>query len=106
MRRILISIFIVSLFSCAPTRFVKLLDKKQQALNLSLGGPLIDYSNLIIPMPFLTATYGYGIDSTLTGFGSLNITSAVYGNLQIEIGATKRLLQHQGYIPVISINPV
>lgn len=106
MRNITILLFIGSLYACAPTRFVKPLDKKQQAVNLSLGGPLIDYSSLIIPMPFLTATYGYGIDSTLTGFGSLNITSAVYGNLQMEIGATKRLLPQQGYFPAISINPV
>jgi hypothetical protein len=60
---------ILIFYSCAPTRFVKPLDKKQQAVNLSLGGPLIGYSGLTIPMPFLTATYGYGIDSTLTGFG-------------------------------------
>lgn len=101
-----LTFFILIFSSCAPSRFVKPLDKKQQALNLSLGGPLINYSSLTIPMPFLTATYGYGIDSTLTGFGSLNITSAVYGNLQMEIGATKRLLKQQGYFPAISINPV
>jgi hypothetical protein len=92
--------------SCAPTRFVKPLDKGQKAVNLSLGGPIINYHDLPIPMPFLTATYGYGIDSSLTGFGSLNITSALYGNLQLELGATKRLLKQKGRIPGISINPV
>ncbi|HEX8332898.1 MAG TPA: hypothetical protein VF622_09760 [Segetibacter sp.] len=92
--------------SCAPTRFVKPLNEKQQAVNLAIGGPLIDYSSLIIPMPFLTATYGYGIDSTLTGFGSLNITSAVYGNLQMEVGVTKRISKQNGRVPAISINPV
>lgn len=106
MRNIIILFLVLFFCSCAPSRFVKPLDKKQQAVNLSVGGPLIGYSSLTIPMPFLTATYGYGIDSTLTGFGSLNITSAVYGNLQMEIGATKRLLQQQGHFPAISINPV
>jgi hypothetical protein len=99
-------LIILSIVSCAPTRFVKPLAKKQQAVNLSLGGALISYSKLTIPMPFVTATYGYGIDSTLTGFGSLNVTSLVYGNLQAELGVTKQLLQQKGAWPGVSVNPV
>ncbi len=107
MKKFLLASLIISFIaSCAPTRFVKPLAKKQQAVNLSLGGPLISYSKLIIPMPFVTATYGYGIDSTLTGFGSLNITSLLYGNAQLELGVTKQLLQQKGAYPGVSINPV
>ncbi len=64
-KTLLASLIITLVVSCAPTRFVKPLAKKQQAVNLSGGGPLITYSKLIIPMPFVTAAYGYGIDSTL-----------------------------------------
>ena len=99
-------LLICFMYSCAPTRFVKPLNQDQQAVNLSLGGPLIDYSDLPVPMPFLTATYGYGIDSSLTAFGSVNITSAIYGNLQLELGATKRLLKQNKNFPAISLNPV
>ena len=105
-RIVFASLIILAIASCAPTRFVKPLAKKQHAVNLSLGGALIDYSDLTIPMPFITATYGYGIDSTLTGFGSLNITSLVYGNAQIELGVTKQLLRQKGARPGISVNPV
>lgn len=101
-----ISFFLLFIISCAPTRFVKPLDAKQKVINVALGGPLIDYNNLIIPMPFLTATYGYGFDSTTTVFGSLNLTSALYGNFQLELGATKRILKQNGKVPAISINPV
>lgn len=104
--RILLPICILLACSCAPSHFVKPLNAKQKAVNLSLGGPVIDYNDVPIPMPFLTATYGYGIDSTLTGFASVNITSALYGNLQLELGATKKLLKQKGSIPAISINPV
>ncbi|GEO08359.1 hypothetical protein [Segetibacter aerophilus] len=103
---ILASLIIITITSCAPTRFVKPLAKKQQAVNLSLGGALISYSKLTIPMPFVTATYGYGIDSTLTGFGALNITSLVYGNAQVELGLTKQLLQQKGVWPGVSVSPV
>jgi hypothetical protein len=94
------------IWSCAPTRFVKPLDKNQQAVNVSLGGPVIEFGDLPIPMPFITATYGYGIDSSLTGFASLNVTSALYGNFQSELGVTKRLWKQNGRLPGVSVNPV
>ncbi len=99
-------VFMCFLFSCAPTRFVKPLEKKQHAANLSLGGPLFKYGTPTIPVPFLTAMYGYGIDSTLTGFATINVTSALYGNLQLELGATKQLLKQHKYFPALSVTPV
>ncbi len=100
-------IFIFSIAtSCAPSRFVKPLGNDEQAVNLSLGGPVISYSDVPIPMPFLTATYGYGIDSTLTGFGALNLTSLFYGNVQAELGITKQLWAQKGNRPGVSISPV
>lgn len=94
------------LFSCAPSHFVKPLEKKQHAANISLGGPLIKYGNATVPVPFITATYGYGIDSSTTGFASLNITSALFQNFQLELGATRQLLKQNKYIPGVSVNPV
>ncbi len=81
MKKISVISFLITIYisSCAPACFVKPLADKQKAVNLSVGGPLFKYSDLVVPMPLLTATYGYGIDSTLTGFGALNITSALYG---------------------------
>ncbi len=99
-------IFLIYFSSCAPTRFVKPLDKKEQAVNLSLGGPVIGYNNIPVPVPFLTLTYGRGIDSNLTAFGSVNITSAFYGNAQVEAGIVKRLVQQHRSWPGISITPV
>ena len=102
-------LFIFSLcliFSCAPTRFIKPLAKNQHAANLSLGGALIKFGTATVPIPFLTANYGYGIDSTLTGFASFNITSALYGNFQMELGATKQILKQNKYIPAVGITPV
>lgn len=92
--------------SCAPSRFVKPLGGKQHAANISLGGPLIKYDKTTIPIPFVTATYGYGFDSLLTGFVSVNITSALYSNVQLELGVVKQLSKQQKAIPAISITPV
>ena len=95
---------LIFVFSCAPSRFVRPLEKKESAVNLSLGGPLFKYGNneIIMPIPFMTATYGYGIDSTLTGFASLNITSGLYGNVQTELGILKQFMEQQELFPSIS----
>ncbi len=99
-------VVIISLAGCAPVRFVKPLNKKQSAANISFGGALIKYGKSTIPIPFLTANYGYGIDSSLTGFASVNITSALFGNLQLEAGITKQLLTQKKYLPAVSVTPV
>ncbi len=98
-------ILIINSYSCSPARFVKPLNKNQQSANISLGGPLITYGNSVIPVPFLTANYGYGIDSSLTGFGSVNITSALFANLQMELGAAKQLCRQHTYLPALTITP-
>lgn len=94
-------LFSALLCSCSPVRFVKPLAKKEQAANISFGGPLISLGGKTIPIPFLAANYGYGIDSTLTGFASFNITSALYGNFQLELGATKQWIKQHKYLPAI-----
>lgn len=99
-------IYLLLMASCSPERYVKPLAKKQQAVNVNFGGPLFTFDNTTIPMPFLTANYGYGFDSTLTGFASLNITSAFYGNFQTELGATKQFLKQNKYLPALSVSPV
>lgn len=102
-----ILVFTASLFlSCSPARFVKPLAKNEQAVDVSFGGPLFKMGNNTIPMPFLSATYGYGIDSTLTGFGSLNITSALYGNFQAELGVSKQVLKQHSFVPAITLVPI
>ena len=104
--RIIALFLICFLISCAPARFVKPLQKKEHAANLSLGGPLIKFGTATIPIPFIMANYGYGIDSTLTGFASFNITSALYGNFQMELGASKQVLKQHKYVPALSLTPI
>lgn len=98
--------FISFICSCAPSRFVKPLAKKQQAVNISLGGPLIKPEKATVPIPFITACYAYGIDSTFTGFASVNITSALFGNAQIDLGATKQVFKQKKFSPAVSFTPV
>jgi hypothetical protein len=104
-KRKLLILFLSVLASCSPMRFVKPLEKKQQAANLSFGGELIRYGSSTIPVPFLSASYGYGIDSSLTGFATVNITSALFGNFHFSLGASKQLLKQKEFFPAVSIVP-
>lgn len=107
MRCILFLFFLSAfIYSCSPVKYVKPLAKKEHAASVSLGGPLIRFANTTIPIPFINANYGYGVDSALTVFSGINITSALFGNLQAEFGLTKQLLQQKMYLPAISITPV
>lgn len=107
MKKLILFPLSILLFTyCSSSKFVKPLNHKQQAASLSFGGPLIGFSNLTIPIPFLNATYGYGIDTSFTGFASFNVTSALYGNFQTELGVTKQVLKQKQFVPGISLSPV
>lgn len=99
--------------SCAPSRFVKPLASGEESVSVSLGGPLIGFSGTTIPIPFTTLAYGKGLDDRTTVFGSLHITSFMYGNLQSDIGILREIIPYDTdnrLIPGLSgtfvVNPV
>lgn len=73
---------------CAPSRYVKPLAKKQSAVGFSYGGAFIKYKNAPIPLPFTTLGYAYGISNRVTGYANVHFTSALFGNSQLDLGAT------------------
>lgn len=92
--------------SCAPTRFVEPVAEHHYAVVASLGGPLITYSDLTIPMPLTALTAGYGYSQDLTVFGSLHTTALLFKDLQVDAGILQRLLDQDGLRPGISVSPV
>jgi len=98
----IIAIFIVG---CAPTRFVEPLKEKEVAVGANLGGPLLDFYGKTIPVPLSSIYAGYGIDSSKTVWAGIHTTSMLFGNLQIDLGGTIKLLNQDKYIPNVSISP-
>jgi len=90
---IAVSLMVLFLSQCAPTRFVKTLNKKEKAASFSFGGPIIQYSGAAIPIPFTTLAFGYGLTNKNTLFASLHPTSLLFGNLQTDIGSTFLLFE-------------
>lgn len=90
--------------SCTPTRFVEPLEKNEISVGGTFGGPVIQFGGPI-PMPISTIEVGYGLDTNLTVFGGLHTTAAVFGNLQLDLGATYQFLKQDDYIPNLSVAP-
>ncbi len=89
-------LLIIFLFeSCAPTRYVIPLDRRQQAVALELGGPLIDYSEVTIPVPLMSVSHAYGLKKNLTLHNSLHLTSLSFGVLQLETGILRNLFYNE-----------
>lgn len=86
------SIFILILsitYSCAPTRYVKPLEKGEHAINAHFGGPITKVPGIgSIPLPYTSIGYGYGLKENTTIFANLYTTSLLFGVSQIDIGAT------------------
>ncbi|MFN3917927.1 MAG: hypothetical protein ACK4K0_09295 [Flavobacteriales bacterium] len=86
-------IFTLLLNSCAPSRFVKPLEKGEQAVNFSFGGPLIEFSGAVIPIPYTGLTYANGMGEKTTIFASLHTTALLFGNFQTDIGVLHELIK-------------
>ncbi len=79
-------------WSCAPTRFVKPLEQGQHAVQGNFGGPLAKVPGIgVIPIPFTSVGYGYGLTEKTTIFGNLHTTSLLFGVGQTDIGISQSL---------------
>lgn len=95
------------LHSCGVSRYVEPLAKKEHAISVGLGGPMIKFGGAPIPIPLTSVGYGYGIDSNLTVFGGFHFTSALFTNFQVDAGIVYRPWNWKNpYIPKISFSPV
>ncbi|HLW39397.1 MAG TPA: hypothetical protein VKX31_03325 [Brumimicrobium sp.] len=83
-------VFIGMLFiSCGPARFVEPLAKRENAVSIDLGGPIVKIPGVATtPIPFTSITYGRGITKDLTLHGSWYSTAALFGVAQIGAGGT------------------
>ena len=83
---------IITLSACGPSRFVVPLDKGEQAVAVSVGGPVVNVPGIAsIPLPMSSVTYGKGVQDGMTFYGSWFTTAALFGTFQFDAGMTKRL---------------
>lgn len=104
MKVLLLSVLVLALIGCAPSRFVEPLEKDQWSVGGSVGGPMVGFNGIPIPAPLSSIEAGYGLDSNLTVFTGLHTTSFLFGTGHIDVGATYRPLKQKGYWPNVSVS--
>jgi hypothetical protein len=90
---IIFSLFVSFTFSCTPSRFVKPLEKGEHAVQGTFGGPVINVPGVaLMPIPFTSIGYGFGIDDKTTVYGGFHTTASAFGVMQMDMGVTRSLL--------------
>lgn len=89
-------VLIVTIYACAPTRFVKPLIKGEHAVQANFGGPMAKVPGIgVIPIPFTSVGYGYGLTDKTTVFGNLHMTSLLFGVGQTDIGVSQLIWKNE-----------
>lgn len=98
--------FSLLISSCASTRIVQPLTKGEKEIGISLGGPIIGFSDVLLPVPMTSIYYAKGITDSLSVFGGLNGTSLLFGTGHVDLGACYQILKQNKLKPGISVSPV
>ncbi|GAB4381997.1 MAG: hypothetical protein Kow0075_13810 [Salibacteraceae bacterium] len=88
---LLVGYVLLSLAACNATRVVKPLDKGEQRVAASFGGPTIVFAGAPIPLPLSSLAWQWGLDSNLSLTVGWQTTSALFGvahtDVSLAIGA-------------------
>ena len=72
--------------SCAPSRHVIPLGRREKAVSIAVGGPIIDKYNVPLPVPLSSISYAYGITKKTTRIAAVHLSSMYYGIYHLEAG--------------------
>lgn len=90
----------LSLASCAPSKVIAPLDEGQWQVGVTSGRPQINDGSLNL-LGFYAAK---GMQHEKTGYGGMQITSALLGTVQLEGGVLHGIRPSQGWSPGFSWN--
>lgn len=92
--------------ACAPSHYVRPLQKGEMGISGTLGGTLITNFGPPIPIPYSTLGFGYGWKENTTLFGDLHPTAAAFGVIQVDAGLSHSFLKPEKARPGISVSPL
>jgi hypothetical protein len=92
----------ITLSSCGVTQPVRVIDQGTTQAAVSLGGPLIPYSGMTVPTPYLNFGLIHGYKENLTLTGNIHATMAVFKNAAFDVGAATRLARESNGWPEVT----
>lgn len=86
--------------SCTPTKIVVPLEEGQWQTGATLGRPQINTGSL----PLLGVYAAKGMSATTTAYGAAQLSSALFGTVQLDAGVVKGIRPSQGFTPGFSFS--
>jgi len=85
--------------ACTPTRVIEPLAKGETQIQGHLGGPVINFAGLTIPIPSTSLAVNHGLNDKTTLSGGVHFTSMAFENWQVDLGIHRGLLAPKGKVP-------
>jgi hypothetical protein len=87
-----IIICLTGVFACAPAGIVSPLKKGEHAVSAHLGGPMIQFAGVPMPVPLSGVEYYYGLSNRISLTGGAGLTALSFGTGQISAGLITSIL--------------
>jgi hypothetical protein len=95
MRKSIYCCFIVLFMSCAPTKIVVPLQEGQVQIGATLGRPKVNSGSI----PLMGIYAAKAISNATTAYGAAQLSSALFGTIQLDGGVVKGLRPSRGFLP-------
>ena len=84
--------------SCAPTKIVAPLQEGQVQVGATLGSPMVNSGSI----PLMGIYAAKGISNSTTAYGAAQLSSALFGTIQLAGGVVKGMRPSRGILPGLS----
>ena len=84
--------------SCAPTKIVAPLQEGQVQVGATLGSPMVNSGSI----PLMGIYAAKGISNSTTAYGEAQLSSALFGTIQLDGGVVKGMRPSRGILPGLS----
>ncbi|MBW7889316.1 MAG: hypothetical protein H3C35_13330 [Bacteroidetes bacterium] len=99
-----IIIFLLLYFlGCGATQPIRTLEEGASSVQASLGGPIIPFADLPVPVPYLNLGYAKGIQKNLTLFGNAHVTALLFKDAAFDAGIVSSFAKEKGMRPEITV---
>lgn len=89
------------LAGCGVTHPVRTLPEGSSEVVASIGGPLIPFNGMTIPVPYANFGVAMGITSDVTVTANVHALMLAFGNVGCDFGAATQLITESGWRPEV-----
>lgn len=99
----LLAVIYISTIGCGTVASVRPIGTGNSALTFSVGGPVTPIYDISLPAPYSVLRYRRGLNESADVHFGFHPTMAALGNLSIDAGITKHLVEESGWRPALAL---